>query len=40
VGRQTIKKQSASAVSAMPPMGDVLNLDELRDVLAYLWSLK
>ena len=40
LARQTIKKQSTSAVSAMPPMGDILNLDELRDVLAYLQNLK
>ena len=40
VARATIRKQSASTVSAMPPMGDILSLDELRDVLAYLRGLK
>lgn len=40
IPRRDIEKQSASAISAMPPMGEVLNPFELRDVLAYLQSLR
>ncbi len=38
--RKDVEKVSTSAVSAMPPMGEVLTPFELRDVLAYLASLK
>ncbi len=40
VSRKEIKKQSTSTQSAMPPMGEMLSLDEIRDVIAYLKSLK
>ena len=40
VPRQLISKQFTSEISSMPPMGDILTLDELRDLLAYLQSLK
>jgi putative heme-binding domain-containing protein len=38
--RPEIENQTTSSVSAMPPMGDVLDMFEIRDVLAYLQSLK
>ena len=40
VPRPQIRQQSTSQISSMPPMGDILALDELRDLLAYLQSLK
>ena len=40
LARRDITRQSTSSVSAMPPMGDVLSLDEIRNLLAYLGSLK
>src|SRR6266516_1575322 len=33
LARQDITRQSTSSVSAMPPMGDILSLDEIRDLL-------
>jgi quinoprotein glucose dehydrogenase len=38
--RRDIEKESSSSLSSMPPMGEVLTLFELRDVIAYLASLK
>ena len=35
-----IKRRSVSAISTMPPMGEILSLDEIRDLIAYLRSLK
>ncbi len=40
IPRKDILRQSTSAVSAMPPMGEVLTLFEIRDAMAYLLSLK
>jgi putative heme-binding domain-containing protein len=40
VAQTDIAKQSTSSVSAMPPMGEVLTLFEIRDLLAYLGTLK
>jgi putative heme-binding domain-containing protein len=40
VAQKEIQKQSTSSVSAMPPMGEVLTLFEIRDLLAYLGTLK
>lgn len=38
--RRDVQKLSTSTVSAMPPMGEVLTRFELRDILAYLRTLK
>lgn len=40
VPRKEIGRESTSSVSAMPPMGDVLTLFEIRDLIAYLGTLK
>ena len=40
VAQKEIQKQSTNSVSAMPPMGEVLTLFEIRDLLAYLGTLK
>jgi putative heme-binding domain-containing protein len=40
IPRRTILRQTTSSVSAMPPMGEVLTSFELRDLMAYLISLK
>jgi putative heme-binding domain-containing protein len=36
----TVESQSASSVSVMPPMGEILTMFQLRDLTAYLASLK
>ena len=38
IRRSDIEKQTSSSVSAMPPMGEVLSLFELRDLIAFLAS--
>lgn len=40
LNRTSIVSQATSAVSAMPPMGDVLTRFEIRDLVAYLSTLK
>jgi len=40
IPRRLIRRQSTSQISSMPPMGEVLTLDELRDLVAYLQSMK
>lgn len=40
VARADIVRQASSSVSAMPPMGEVLTRSEVRDLVAYLSTLK
>jgi len=40
ISRKDVVRQTASTVSSMPPMGEVLSWRELRDLVAYLSGLK